>query len=80
MGDDEHWKDKIQAEKGTAVMFVEVAYTYQPITPFELFGDEELVYSAAFNIRDSRDLTGLYQSNPESPVARCDIYSADRPS
>lgn len=80
MGDAPHWKDWIRAEEGTAVIFVEVSYTYEPITPFEFFGDEEIHYTAAFNVRDSRDLTGLYQTNPESPVASCDVYSADRPS
>lgn len=80
MGDAKHWKDWVRAEAGSAVMFVEVAYDYEPITPFELFGDTEMHYTAAFNIRDSRDLTGLYQTTPASPVASCDVYSADRPS
>lgn len=80
MGDAAHWKDWVSAEDGTAVMFVEVAYDYDPITPFELFGDTELQYTAAFNIRDDRDLSGLYQSTPASPVADCGTYSADRPS
>lgn len=80
MGDAPHWKDWIRAEEGTAVMFVEVSYTYEPITPFEFFGDEEIHYTAAFNVRDNRDLTQLYQTNPPSPVASCDVYSADRPT
>jgi len=70
----------IQASAGTAVMFVEVKYTYQPITPIDFVGEQELEYTAAFNIRDNRDLTGLYQRNPAVPVAACDVYSADRPS
>ena len=61
----------IKASSGTAVMFVEVAYDYEPLTPFELFGDSELVYTAAFNVRDDRDLTGLYQTEPASEVADC---------
>ena len=80
MGDAPHWKDWIRAEDGTAVIFVEVSYTYDPITPFEFFGDEEIHYTAAFNVRDSRDLTRLYQTNPASPVASCSVYSADRPT
>lgn len=80
MGDAPHWKDWIRAEDGTAVIFVEVSYTYEPITPFEFFGDEEIHYTAAFNVRDSRDLTGLYQTNPASPVSSCSVYSADRPT
>ena len=80
MGDAPHWKDWIRAEDGTAVIFVEVSYTYEPITPFEFFGDEEIHYAAAFNVRDSRDLTRLYQTNPASPVSSCSVYSADRPT
>ena len=80
MGDAPQWKDRIRAADGTAVMFVEVAYVYEPITPFEFFGDTNIQYTAAFNVRDSRDLTDLYQTNPASPVADCGEYSADRPS
>lgn len=80
MGDAPHWKDWIRAEDGTAVMFVEVAYTYQPITPFEFYGDTDMQYTAAFNVRDNRDLTQLYQTDPASPVADCGTYSADRPT
>lgn len=72
--------NRITASSGTAVMFVEVSYTYEPITPFEFYGDTEIEYTAAFNVRDNRDLTQLYQTNPESPVADCDTYSEDRPS
>lgn len=71
---------RIRASSGTAVMFVEVSYTYEPITPIDFFGPTEIEYTAAFNIRDSRDLTQLYQTNPASPVASCNVYSADRPS
>ncbi|MBV7260260.1 TadE/TadG family type IV pilus assembly protein [Erythrobacter crassostreae] len=71
---------EITASSGTAVMFVEVSYTYTPVTPFEFYGDTEIQYTAAFNVRDQRDLTQLYQTNPVSPVADCDTYSADRPA
>lgn len=69
----------ITASAGTAVMFVEVYFDYQPITPFEFFGQDEISYSAAFNIRDVRDLSGLQQTAPVSPVAACNIFSAARP-
>ncbi len=72
--------NRITASPGTAVMFVEVAYTYEPITPFEFYGNTEITYTAAFNVRDSRDLTQLYQTTPASPVASCNTFSADRPA
>ncbi|WP_255573732.1 TadE/TadG family type IV pilus assembly protein [Erythrobacter sp. SCSIO 43205] len=67
----------VTASAGTAVIFVEVYYTYDHITPFELFGEKEFQYEAAFNIRDVRDLSGLQQTNPVSPVARCNQYTKD---
>lgn len=77
MGDS---SNPITASPGTAVMFVEVSYNYDPITPFEFFGANEMNYTAAFNIRDVRDLTQLHQTNPVSPVSACNVYSADRAS
>ncbi|MGB3710521.1 MAG: TadE family protein [Erythrobacter sp.] len=72
--------EEIEAATGTAVMFVEISYTYESVTPFEFLEGDELHYTAAFNIRDSRDLTQLYQTNPVSPVADCDVFSSARPT
>lgn len=68
---------EITAAQGTAVMFVEVSYDYESLTPFDVFEGQTISYTAAFNIRDSRDLTQLY---PGGAVAECDEYSADRPT
>lgn len=67
----------ITASEGTAVMFVEVAYDYRSITPMNLFDNQQIVYTAAFNVRDNRDLSQLYAGGP---VARCSTYSANRPA
>lgn len=67
----------ITASQGTAVMFVEVAYDYRSITPMNLFNNQQIVYTAAFNVRDNRDLSQLYAGGP---VARCSTYSANRPA
>jgi hypothetical protein len=68
---------QITASPGTAVIFVEVAYTFRSITPMNLFNNQQIVYTAAFNVRDNRDLTQLYTGGP---VARCNVYSANRPT
>jgi hypothetical protein len=73
-------QNRIQASQGTAVMFVEIAYDYQALTPLSMFGGRQIRYTAAFNIRDERDLTQLYNTNPAGPVARCNVYSAGRPT
>jgi len=63
---------------GEAVMFVEVAYDYQSLLgkPFGLTG---VVWAtAAFTVRDDRDLSQIYQrdeSDPD-PVAWCDTFGA----
>jgi hypothetical protein len=71
---------QIQASQGTAVMFVEVSYDYRALTPFTMFDGREIRYTAAFNIRDQRDLTQIYNTNPAGPVARCNVYSAAPPT
>lgn len=68
---------EITAAQGTAVMFVEVAYDFDSVTPINVFEGQEIVYTAAFNIRDNRDLSQLYSGGP---VADCDVYSAARPT
>jgi len=76
----------IKASQGTAVIFVEVAYDFESITPLNLFDGNVITYTAAFNVRDNRDLTGgpdkngLYPGSPAGPVARCNTYSAARPA
>lgn len=68
---------EITASQGTAVMFVEVAYDFDSLTPFDIFEGQTITYTAAFNVRDSRDLTQLH---PGGPVADCGVYSPDRTS
>ncbi len=46
---------KVKAMSGTAVMFVEVAYRYQPIVSNAIFGPKVIRYSSAFNVRERTD-------------------------
>lgn len=76
----------ITAAAGTAVIFTEVAYDFTSVTPINLFNNQQIVYTAAFNVRDNRNLTGgpasngIFQTNPAAPVANCNTYSAARPT
>lgn len=72
--------NRITASPGTAVMFVELSYTYEALTPFDFLDGEEIEYTAAFNVRDNRDLSQLYGADAGQPVASCSTYSADRAS
>jgi len=43
--------NRITASPGTAVMMVEVEYDYQPIVSDAIFGEREIRYESAFNVR-----------------------------
>lgn len=48
--------NRVQAARGTAVMFVEVTYNYDPVFPFMSLPAQTLREFAVFNVRESRDL------------------------
>ncbi|KGB52550.1 TadE-like protein [Sphingopyxis sp. LC81] len=50
--------EEVTAAPGTAVMFVEVTYNYQPLLYGKWLGARTIKSTAAFNIREARDLTG----------------------
>lgn len=47
--------NRITSGSGTAVMFAEVAYTYQPLISNTLFGAKVIRYTSAFNVRERTD-------------------------
>ena len=52
--------NRITAADGTAVMFVEVTYTYQPlVAELGFLGTREIRYESAFNVRErvNQDIT-----------------------
>ncbi|MEL7197180.1 MAG: TadE family protein [Pseudomonadota bacterium] len=67
---------EITASPGTAVMFVEISYTYRALTPFDFLDGREIDYTAAFNVRNNRDLRQIYNNTPPDPVANCAVFSA----
>ena len=72
--------EEIQAVQGEAVMFVQVVYEYEPLFA-ELFVETTtLAATAAFNVRQNRDLSQIYQRDPDDPdpIATCSKY--DDPS
>jgi hypothetical protein len=71
--------NQITAEVGDAVIFVEVRYTYQPLIAGSIVPNREIKAIAAFNVRDSRDLTQIYQRIPAKPdpVQDCSVYKGE---
>ena len=70
--------EEVFAMEGEPVMFIEVAYYYQPIVTDAFISDRIIRATAAFQVRASRDLSEIYQRDPDSPdeVAQCDIYDS----
>jgi hypothetical protein len=69
---------ELTAEDGQAVIYVELFYEYQPLMdngftePFLPTGP--IRSTAAFNVRNTRDLTGIYQRTTPSDVSSCDLF------
>ena len=66
---------------GTAVMFVEIIYDYQPLFGTMFFGAKQIRYHASFIVRDERDLpgpagAGVYNPSPAAAVRNCAVYSS----
>lgn len=67
---------KITAITGDAAIFVELVYDYQPLFSSRFITNKKITALASFNVRDSRDLTQIYQTNPASTVSSCSTFSA----
>lgn len=67
---------EVTAPTGDAVIFVEVIYDYKPLISGALISNKTIKSTAAFNVRDSRDLTQVYQTNPAGTVASCSTYTS----
>ena len=70
--------EQVYALDGEAVIFVEVAYDYQPLVGAMFSYANSLNATAAFNVRDNRDLSQIYQRDPGNPddVADCGTFDA----
>lgn len=68
--------EEIIAFEGEAVMFVEVVYEYQPLISRAFTHADRISATAAFNVRDNRDLSQIYQLDAGAPdaAADCDVY------
>ncbi|ANI76817.1 TadE/TadG family type IV pilus assembly protein [Sphingobium sp. EP60837] len=58
---------EIRAATGTAVMVVEVHYTYNRLMPIISLPLRDITEFSAYNVRDSRDITQVYNSENVTP-------------
>ncbi|MPT48167.1 MAG: pilus assembly protein [Sphingobium sp.] len=69
----------VTASDGTAVMVVEVHYHYKPIMPVMFMPLGDLHESASFNVRDTRDLSGVH-NDENVTVSHCTTTSPENNS
>ncbi|KQN26930.1 hypothetical protein ASE86_08470 [Sphingomonas sp. Leaf33] len=62
---------QVTAPDNGATMFVEVAYTYQPLLKTTLFGDNEIREVASMMVRDRRDTTTAPKNTEGAPISSC---------
>ena len=65
---------KITAPDGQAVIFVEISYDYKPLISDKFTDIRTITTRSAFNVRDRRDLTQIYNQSGSDPVANCSTY------
>jgi hypothetical protein len=68
--------EEIIAIDDEAVMFVEVVMDYKPLVGEIFAGVDQLSATAAFNVRENRDLSQIYQRDgtKPDPVSSCDKH------
>ena len=59
--------EELKAAAGTAVMVVEIHYTYKRLMPLISLPVQNITELAAFNVRDSRDISQVYNTENVTP-------------
>ncbi len=71
---------ELEAEAGSAVIFVEIFYNYAPLIGGNFAGDltesRRIQSSSAYIVRGTRDLSGLYQRTGQTNQATCGKFEA----
>ena len=67
---------KVNAPSGAGVMFVEINYTYTPLTGTWLMKPSRLHYVASFIVRDNRDFSQIFNPAPAASRSTCDLHSS----
>lgn len=70
--------EELQAQSGEAIMYVEIVYDYQPLIDNgitrEFLPDAPIRSEAAFHVRGTRDLSGIFQRATPSAPSTCDKF------
>lgn len=70
--------EEVIAFANEAVMFVEIAFDYDPLIGNPFGAPRTITARASFTVRDDRDLSQIYQRDPTSPdqLADCDSFGS----
>lgn len=68
---------KVQAAAGSAIIFAEVTYNYEPLVGSWALGTFKIRREAAYYVRDDRDLTQVYNPSPAASVSACNAYNTN---
>ena len=66
----------VTAPDGTAVMFVEINYAYQPLFGTLFISPKVIHYTASLIVRDNRDFSGITNPSPTATPSTCDLHTA----
>lgn len=62
---------QVAAEPGSAIMFVEVIYDYEPLMFGDFLDNAQIRKTAAMYVRDNRDLSAIYNPAPSTNPSLC---------
>jgi Flp pilus assembly protein TadG len=68
--------NKVQAAAGSAIIFAEVTYDYEPLVGSWALGNFRIRREAAYYVRDDRDLTQVYNPSPAATASACNVYDS----
>lgn len=63
---------QVAAEQGSAIMFVELVYDYEPMMFGDILDGARIRKTAAMYVRDNRDLLAIYNPAPSAKPSRCE--------
>ncbi len=67
--------NKVQAAPGSAIIFTEITYNYEPLVGSWALGNFRIRREAAYYVRDDRDLTQVYNPSPAATASSCNVHN-----
>lgn len=65
----------ISAPTGSALMFIEVNYNYQPLVTAYFLGTTRIHFTASYIVRDNRDFSQIFNPSPAATRSTCNVFA-----